>query len=123
MTGETSASPSHWSLTSADQWENRTLDSFLEALEVWVADTPGWYANHGQELPPEGDWASWRGPSAQRGSTSDAVPLACPMKEAANGNSGESRQTVREPAGERYARSGRSRVLGRSPGRCQAVGE
>ncbi|MBO1333975.1 hypothetical protein J3486_22335 [Streptomyces sp. VRA16 Mangrove soil] len=42
---------------SGDQWENRTLDSFLEALEAWVADAPGWYANHGQELPREGDWA------------------------------------------------------------------
>ncbi|MCQ1580516.1 DUF7660 family protein [Streptomyces parvus] len=42
---------------SGGQWENRTLGSFLEALETWVADAPGWYANHGQELPPEGDWA------------------------------------------------------------------
>ncbi|MFG2637557.1 hypothetical protein ACGFX8_27565 [Streptomyces sp. NPDC048362] len=30
--------------------------SFLEALEAWVGDAPGWYANQGQELPPEGDW-------------------------------------------------------------------
>jgi hypothetical protein len=41
---------------SGTQWENRTLDSFLEALEAWVADAPGWYTNHGQELPPNGDW-------------------------------------------------------------------
>ncbi|MFD3307158.1 hypothetical protein [Streptomyces sp. NPDC058694] len=37
-------------------WENRTLDSFLEALEAWVSDSPGWYSNHGQDLPPTGDW-------------------------------------------------------------------
>ncbi|MGW3497618.1 DUF7660 family protein [Streptomyces sp. NPDC001020] len=41
---------------SGTQWENRTLDSFLEALEAWVADAPRWYTNHGQELPPNGDW-------------------------------------------------------------------
>ncbi|NEB74662.1 hypothetical protein G3I40_05370 [Streptomyces sp. SID14478] len=38
------------------QWENRTLDTFLEALEAWVSDAPGWYANHDQELPADGDW-------------------------------------------------------------------
>ncbi|WP_443065123.1 DUF7660 family protein [Streptomyces sp. NBC_00576] len=42
--------------SKGDQWENRTLDSFLEALEAWVGDAPGWYANHGQELPADGDW-------------------------------------------------------------------
>ncbi|MFP3991341.1 hypothetical protein U9R90_28525 [Streptomyces sp. E11-3] len=42
--------------TSGAQWENRTLDSFLEALEAWVSDAPGWYANHGQELPADGGW-------------------------------------------------------------------
>jgi hypothetical protein len=41
---------------SGDQWENRTLNSFLEDLEAWVGDAPGRYANHGQELPPGGDW-------------------------------------------------------------------
>ncbi|MDQ1037381.1 hypothetical protein QFZ75_003797 [Streptomyces sp. V3I8] len=41
---------------SGDQWENRTLDGFLEALEAWVADAPGSYTNHGQELPADGDW-------------------------------------------------------------------
>ncbi|WNO66134.1 hypothetical protein RPQ02_21200 [Streptomyces sp. AM2-3-1] len=37
-------------------WENQTLGGFLEALEAWVAGAPGWYANHGQELPADGDW-------------------------------------------------------------------
>ncbi|GAA2334569.1 hypothetical protein OKJ48_38785 [Streptomyces kunmingensis] len=37
-------------------WENPTLESFLAALEAWVSDAPGWYANHGQELPAGGDW-------------------------------------------------------------------
>uniref|UniRef100_UPI003F686B2E DUF7660 family protein n=1 Tax=Streptomyces polyasparticus TaxID=2767826 RepID=UPI003F686B2E len=38
------------------EWENRTLDRFLEALAAWVEDSPGWYANFGQEMPPQGDW-------------------------------------------------------------------
>ncbi|WP_329186920.1 DUF7660 family protein [Actinacidiphila glaucinigra] len=42
---------------SRTQWKTRTPDSFLKALEARVADAPGWYANHGQELPPSGDWA------------------------------------------------------------------
>lgn len=65
---------------SGDQWENRTLDSFLEALEAWVGDAPRWYANHGQSSRLRATGRSWHGPSAQHGSTSDAVPLACPMQ-------------------------------------------
>ncbi|MEU1405542.1 hypothetical protein ABZ471_24825 [Streptomyces sp. NPDC005728] len=38
------------------EWENRTLDGFLEALGAWVSDAPGWYANRGEELPAKGDW-------------------------------------------------------------------
>ncbi|MFI9604428.1 DUF7660 family protein [Streptomyces sp. NPDC004069] len=42
--------------TNGQQWENPTLDRFLEALEAWVADSPGWHRNFGHDLPPEGDW-------------------------------------------------------------------
>ncbi|MFI1371201.1 hypothetical protein ACH4UY_04210 [Streptomyces longwoodensis] len=38
------------------QWENPTLDRFLEALEAWVAASPAAYRNHGRDLPPDGDW-------------------------------------------------------------------
>ncbi|WP_306186532.1 hypothetical protein [Streptomyces sp. MK5] len=41
---------------NSQQWENPTLDRFLEALEAWVAASPGWYRNFGHALPPEGDW-------------------------------------------------------------------
>ncbi|WP_455680445.1 DUF7660 family protein [Streptomyces nigra] len=34
----------------------RDARRLLEALEAWVADAPGWYGNHGQDLPPQGDW-------------------------------------------------------------------
>ncbi|WP_405892283.1 hypothetical protein OG612_17365 [Streptomyces sp. NBC_01527] len=39
-----------------EEWENPTLERFLEALGAWITDSPGWYANFGQEMPPEGDW-------------------------------------------------------------------
>ncbi|MGW5591106.1 DUF7660 family protein [Streptomyces sp. NPDC003857] len=41
---------------NGQQWENATLDRFLEALEAWVAASPGWYRNFRHDLPPEGDW-------------------------------------------------------------------
>lgn len=39
-----------------EQWENNTLDHFLEALAAWVHDAPGAYRNSGQEFPTEGSW-------------------------------------------------------------------
>ncbi|MEU7389804.1 DUF7660 family protein [Streptomyces tanashiensis] len=38
------------------EWENPTLDTFLEALAAWMQDSPGWYRNFGKELPDSGDW-------------------------------------------------------------------
>ncbi|MFF4353818.1 hypothetical protein [Streptomyces sp. NPDC001530] len=38
------------------EWENPTLDRFLEALAAWVGSSENWYRNFGKELPPEGDW-------------------------------------------------------------------
>lgn len=37
-------------------WENHTLDRFLEALAAWMADADGWYRNAGQDLPADGEW-------------------------------------------------------------------
>ncbi|MFC9343605.1 hypothetical protein ACFT0G_31155 [Streptomyces sp. NPDC057020] len=39
------------------EWENDTLDNFLEALAAWVLDSPGAYRNMGEQIPPDGDWA------------------------------------------------------------------
>jgi hypothetical protein len=38
------------------EWENQTLDRFLEALAAWMHAAPGWYQNFGKELPDGGDW-------------------------------------------------------------------
>jgi hypothetical protein len=46
----------HDFLRQGDEWENPTLDRFLEALAAWIADSDGRYRNFGKELPPHGDW-------------------------------------------------------------------
>ncbi|WP_157862296.1 DUF7660 family protein [Wenjunlia vitaminophila] len=40
-----------------DQWENVTLERFLEALAAWVSTGPAWYECNLQEpLPSDGNW-------------------------------------------------------------------
>ncbi|MFJ1766933.1 hypothetical protein ACIOD2_41850 [Amycolatopsis sp. NPDC088138] len=43
-------------LRRGQEWENPTLDRFLEALAAWAAGSDGWYRTFGQDLPPDGDW-------------------------------------------------------------------
>lgn len=43
-------------LRRGHEWENSTLDRFLEALAAWIDDSDGWYRNFGKELPANGDW-------------------------------------------------------------------
>jgi hypothetical protein len=43
-------------LRRGQNWENPTLDRFLEALASWVEDSNGWYRNFGKEIPAGGDW-------------------------------------------------------------------
>ncbi|MEU6272987.1 hypothetical protein ABZ871_11315 [Streptomyces populi] len=43
-------------LQRGHDWENHTLDRFLEALAAWMAGSDGWYRNFGKELPANGDW-------------------------------------------------------------------
>lgn len=38
------------------EWENPTLDRFLEALAAWAASSETWYQNTGKDLPANGDW-------------------------------------------------------------------
>ncbi|MGW7416646.1 DUF7660 family protein [Streptomyces sp. NPDC054863] len=38
------------------EWENPTLDRYLEATAAWVESSDNWYRNLDQELPPEGNW-------------------------------------------------------------------
>lgn len=43
-------------LRHGNEWENQTLDAFLEGLAAWMNDSEGWYRNFGKELPAAGDW-------------------------------------------------------------------
>ncbi|MFI9272630.1 hypothetical protein ACIGXM_18150 [Kitasatospora sp. NPDC052896] len=43
-------------LERGDEWENKTLDSFLGALAAWADASPGWYRNFQQDMPESGDW-------------------------------------------------------------------
>lgn len=38
------------------QWENQTLENFLEALRGWVIDMDGYFQNIGQEPPVQPSW-------------------------------------------------------------------
>jgi hypothetical protein len=42
--------------TNPDEWENRTLDGFLDAMEAWVRAMDGFYKNTGQKMPETPDW-------------------------------------------------------------------
>jgi len=39
-----------------DQWENRDLPSFIEALQRWLEDSDGYYANQNEEVGSVSPW-------------------------------------------------------------------
>jgi hypothetical protein len=39
-----------------DEWENATLDRFLEALSRVIDDMDGWFANRGEPVPNQPTW-------------------------------------------------------------------
>ncbi|MFJ5780225.1 hypothetical protein [Streptomyces sp. NPDC093094] len=41
-----------------DDWENRDLVSFLEAMSAWVADCDGFFERAGQNPPSSEGWAT-----------------------------------------------------------------
>lgn len=38
------------------EWENQTLESYLEALAAWVEDCDGFYANRGEKALQDPGW-------------------------------------------------------------------
>lgn len=42
--------------THPTEWENDTLERFLEALAASIRDLPGREANRGEPLPPQPTW-------------------------------------------------------------------
>lgn len=43
-------------IDNPQNWENRDLSSFLEAMSAWVSDADGYYQNVGQPLPNAEVW-------------------------------------------------------------------
>ncbi|MCW0332962.1 DUF7660 family protein [Pantoea ananatis] len=39
-----------------DEWENKDLSSYLEALASWIEDMDGYYENTNQPLPKDTNW-------------------------------------------------------------------
>jgi hypothetical protein len=42
--------------TTPGEWENRSLEDYLEALAAWVEDCDGYYANRGEKVPQDPSW-------------------------------------------------------------------
>jgi hypothetical protein len=45
--------------TNKDEWENITLEDFLEAMEAWVNDMEGYYLNSNQPVPKQPSWKTF----------------------------------------------------------------
>ena len=39
-----------------EEWENRDLPSYLEAMAAWVEDMDGYYQNRGEAMPDQPSW-------------------------------------------------------------------
>ena len=42
--------------TKPEQWANRDLPTYLEALAAWASDLEGYYRNTGQAIPAQPSW-------------------------------------------------------------------
>lgn len=43
-------------IDNQESWENKTLDSFLEALAAWMEDMDGYYLSHNIPVPSQPSW-------------------------------------------------------------------
>ncbi|MER5890511.1 hypothetical protein ABT160_42355 [Streptomyces sp. NPDC001941] len=41
---------------NGQQWENQSLEHYLEALAAWIDDADGLYRNRNLNMPQDGDW-------------------------------------------------------------------
>jgi hypothetical protein len=42
--------------TCPEQWENTTLEAYLEAIAAWINDMDGYYRNRGETAPQDPTW-------------------------------------------------------------------
>lgn len=45
--------------TNKAEWENITLEDYLEAMEAWVNDMEGFYLNTDQPVPKQPSWKTF----------------------------------------------------------------
>jgi hypothetical protein len=43
-------------VANKEDWENPTLDSYLEAMQGWIQDMDGYYSNINQTIPEQPTW-------------------------------------------------------------------
>jgi hypothetical protein len=43
-------------LSNEAEWENPTVDRFLEAFAAWCIDMPGYFLNRAEPQPDQPDW-------------------------------------------------------------------
>jgi hypothetical protein len=43
-------------VTNKEDWENPTLDRYLEAMQGWIQDMDGYYSNTNQTIPEQPTW-------------------------------------------------------------------
>ncbi|WP_299178724.1 hypothetical protein [uncultured Chryseobacterium sp.] len=41
------------------EWENKDLESYLEAVASWTDDMEGYYINHNLPIPKDVDWRTF----------------------------------------------------------------
>lgn len=42
--------------TNKEEWENTTLEDFLEAMAAWVNDMEGYYLHSNEPMPTQPSW-------------------------------------------------------------------
>ena len=45
--------------TKPEEWENSTLERYLEAIADWTGDSDGYYANRGIPVPEQPNWRTF----------------------------------------------------------------
>lgn len=47
------------SLRNGQQWKNRDLDAFLDAMSAWIEDMDGYFENIGEPCPNQPTWRTF----------------------------------------------------------------
>jgi hypothetical protein len=45
--------------TRSQEWENPSLEQYLDALASWLEDSDGYYRNHGLDIPVTPTWKTF----------------------------------------------------------------